>query len=104
MKQTSQTGIIDKTHGGISSQGVNWLGSMGTQCLLVEAYEHDFWKLITQRTLNTKYLTSQEYYNSKIAADIMYNEQRHIVSVFKEYLIFDDFSEYLKRFYSFKEA
>jgi len=34
----------------------------------------------------------------------MYNEQRHIVSVFKEYLIFDDFSEYLKRFYSFKEA
>ena len=51
-----------------------------------------------------KYLTSQEYYNSKIAADIMYNEQRHIVSVFKEYLIFDDFSEYLKRFYTFKEA
>ena len=34
----------------------------------------------------------------------MYNEQRHIVSVFKEYLIFDDFSEYLKRFYSLKEA
>jgi hypothetical protein len=29
----------------------------------------------------------------------MYNEQRHIVSVFKEYLIYDDFSEYLKRFY-----
>lgn len=34
----------------------------------------------------------------------MYNEQRHIVSIFKEYLIFDDFSEYLKRFYTFKEA
>jgi hypothetical protein len=34
----------------------------------------------------------------------MYNEQRHIVSVFKEYLIFDDFSEYLKRFYSRKES
>ena len=29
----------------------------------------------------------------------MYNEGRHIVSVFKDYLIFDDFSEYLKRFY-----
>ena len=26
------------------------------------------------------------------------------MSVFKEYLIFDDFSEYLKRFYTFKEA
>ena len=34
----------------------------------------------------------------------MYNEQRHIVSVFKEYLIFDDFSEYLKRFYTRKES
>lgn len=34
----------------------------------------------------------------------MYNEPRHIVSVFKEYLIFDDFSEYLKRFYTEKEA
>ena len=29
----------------------------------------------------------------------MYNEPRHIVSIFKDYLIFDDFSEYLKRFY-----
>ena len=65
------------TGGGISlSQGgVNWLGSiMGTQALLVETHEHEFWKRVTQRTLNTKYLTSQEYYNSKIAADIMYNE------------------------------
>ena len=29
----------------------------------------------------------------------MYNENRHIVSIFKDYLIFDDFSEYLKRSY-----
>lgn len=34
----------------------------------------------------------------------MYNENRHIVSVFKDYLIFDDFSEYLKRFYKDSEA
>jgi len=34
----------------------------------------------------------------------MYNENRHIVSVFKDYLIFDDFSEYLKRFYMSEEA
>ena len=40
----------------------------------METYEHDFWKALTQKALNTKYLTSQEYYNSKIAADIMYNE------------------------------
>jgi len=49
-------------------------------------------------------MTSQEYYNSKVSADIMYNEQRHIVSIFKEYLIYDDFSEYLKRFYTHQEA
>jgi len=34
----------------------------------------------------------------------MYNEPRHIVTVFKDYLIFDDFSEYLKRFYVKNEA
>jgi hypothetical protein len=34
----------------------------------------------------------------------MYNENRHKVSVFKDYLIFDDFSEYLKRYYRDQEA
>lgn len=34
----------------------------------------------------------------------MYNEQQHIVVVFKDYLIFDDFSEYLKRFYARNES
>lgn len=34
----------------------------------------------------------------------MYNESRHIVSIFKDYLIFDDFSEYLKRSYKNFEA
>ena len=34
----------------------------------------------------------------------MYNENRHIVSVFKDYLIFDDFSEYLKRSYRAPES
>jgi predicted O-linked N-acetylglucosamine transferase (SPINDLY family) len=34
----------------------------------------------------------------------MYNEPRHMVSVFKDFLIYDDFSEYLKRMYSKGEA
>lgn len=34
----------------------------------------------------------------------MYNEPRHIVSVFKDYLIYDDFSEYLKREYKMIES
>ena len=31
--------------------------------------------------------------------DLIYNEQAHIVSVFKDYLILDDINEFLKRFY-----
>eukprot|EP00350_Pseudokeronopsis_sp_OXSARD2_P012698 CAMPEP_0170552194 /NCGR_PEP_ID=MMETSP0211-20121228/10114_1 /TAXON_ID=311385 /ORGANISM="Pseudokeronopsis sp., Strain OXSARD2" /LENGTH=137 /DNA_ID=CAMNT_0010859769 /DNA_START=1110 /DNA_END=1523 /DNA_ORIENTATION=+ len=54
--------------------------------------------------LNKKYLTSREYYNVKIINDIIYNENTHIVSVFKDYLIFDDVSEFLKRFYSKLES
>ena len=47
----------------------------------------------------TGYLTSADFYAAKVSSDIMYNEPRHVVSVFKEYLIFDDLSEYLYGFY-----
>lgn len=40
----------------------------------------------------------------KIINDIIYNEQTNVVSVFKDYLIFDDISEFLKRFYMVAEA
>lgn len=56
------------------------------------------------KSLKDKYLTSLDYYHSKCAADIMYNEPRHIVSIFKDFLIYDDFSEYLKRYYTYTEA
>jgi hypothetical protein len=59
---------------------------------------------IIKLNLEKKYLTSREYYNVKIINDIIYNEQTHIVSVFKDYLIFDDISEFLKRHYSRPEA
>lgn len=55
---------------------------------------------IIKLNLEKKYLTSREYYNVKIINDIIYNEQTHIVSVFKDYLIFDDISEFLKRYYN----
>lgn len=57
-----------------------------------------------KRNLEKKYLTSREYYNVKIINDVIYNEQTHIVSVFKDYLIFDDISEFLKRYYNKTEA
>lgn len=59
---------------------------------------------VIKLNLNKKYLTSREYYNVKIINDIIYNEQTHIVSVFKDYLIFDDISEFLKRFYNKLES
>ena len=57
-----------------------------------------------KKNLEKKYLTSREYYNSKVISDIIYNENTNIVSVFKDYLILDDISEFLKRFYSKNES
>lgn len=39
-----------------------------------------------------------------IINDIIYNEKAHIVAVFKDYLIYDDTSEFLKRFYKHQES
>ena len=41
----------------------------------------------------------EEFQNLKVINDLIYNEQAHIVSVFKDYLILDDINEFLKRFY-----
>jgi hypothetical protein len=49
-------------------------------------------------------LTSREYYNSKVVSDIIYNENTNIVSIFKDYLILDDISEFLKRIYAKQES
>lgn len=54
--------------------------------------------------LERKYLTSRDYYNVKVVNDIIYNENTHIVSVFKDYLIYDDVSEFMKRFYDEEES
>ena len=55
------------------------------------------------KNLERKYLTSRDYYNSKVITDIVYNENTNLVSVFKDYLIFDDVSEFLKRYYYSEE-
>ena len=67
------------------------------QCSKIEEAKTNF--QIIKENLEKKYLTSREYYNIKVVNDIIYNETTHIVSVFKDYLIFDDVSEFLKRFY-----
>ena len=59
---------------------------------------------IITASLGRKYLTTRESYNTKVVSDIIYNENTHIVSVFKDYLIYDDISEFLKRFYATRET
>ena len=43
------------------------------------------------------------YYNIKIINDILYNEKTHYVEQFKEFLIYEDYNEFLKRFYKNEE-
>lgn len=40
----------------------------------------------------------------KIVNDLIYNENTHVVSIFKDYLILDDINEFLKREYSQEET
>lgn len=40
-----------------------------------------------------------EFENLKVVNDLIYNEQSHVVSIFKDYLILDDINEFLKRYY-----
>ena len=61
-------------------------------------------KEVIQNNLEQKYLTSKEYYNTKIVNDVIYNENTNVVSIFKDYLIFDDVSEFLKWWYTKKEC
>jgi hypothetical protein len=61
-------------------------------------------KSFIQEQLENKYLTSKDFYNAKVINDIMYNEQNKIVALFKDSLIFDDLSEFLKRQYRKDES
>ena len=46
-----------------------------------------------------KYNVTIDSYNKKIITDIIYDERKHIVSEFKNYLLWDERSDFLKRFY-----
>lgn len=59
---------------------------------------------VIQSNLSKKYLTSRDSYNAKVINDIVYNESTRIVCIFKDYLIYDDTSEFLKRFYANHES
>lgn len=73
------------------------------ECCHLCQKKNDPHKLIA-KNLNQKYLTGMDYYNVKVVNDVIYNDTTHLVSVFKDYLIYDDISEFLKRYYNQTEA
>ena len=49
------------------------------------------------------YQTNKDFYNIKIINEIISNENSHIVAEFKDFLIKDDYSEFIQKFYKKKE-
>lgn len=60
--------------------------------------------LIIKKNLLSSIKKSEENNEIKIINDIIFNENTHIVSIFKDYLIHDDTTEFLKRFYKSSES
>ena len=54
--------------------------------------------------LQKKYKNTPLDYQMNIINDIIYNEKTHIVTIFKDYLIYDDNNEFFKRFYKSYES
>ena len=60
---------------------------------------------IINAQLNAKTAKMQtEFLNMKVVNDLIYNEQAHLVTLFKDYLIHDDINEFLKRPYTQAES
>lgn len=53
--------------------------------------------------LISKYQGTKTRFQRNIITNIIYNEKSHIVAMFKDFLILDDSSEFLKRFYKTRE-
>lgn len=57
----------------------------------------------TPKILKTIFSNLEEYntnlnkYNIKIINDIIYDEKKHLVCMFKDYLLWDENSDFLKR-------
>ena len=51
-----------------------------------------------------KYCISAKTYNQYIINDIIFDHRNHIVAVFKNYLLWDETSEFLKRYYPKKDV
>ena len=61
-------------------------------------------EIYISKSFQYKYKLNNIYYLSSIINNIIYNEKTHLVAKFKDYLIIDDMSEFLKRYYGLKES
>ena len=61
-------------------------------------------KSYIQKLLYKKYFVSPISYQKNIIKNIIYDDRTRIVALFKEQLIINDTSEYMKRFYRKKES
>ena len=67
------------------------------------SYQSTF-SIFAFRSMLSKYNSTFSSYNTNIINNIIYNEKSHIVALFKDYLILDDTSEFLKRYYTHRES
>ena len=54
--------------------------------------------------LYKKYQTTQKIINTYIIDNLIFNEKTHVVSVFKDYLIYDDNYDFFRKFYKIDES
>ena len=63
---------------------------------------YKFFKKLEERArknLIKRYDKPSWFYNSKMINDILYNEKTHYVEMFKEYLLYEDYNEFLRQYY-----
>jgi len=98
-----------------SNPGPAWTSRIDPKIQSMNSNKSTICKLCTKkftdlRKLSNDYLyvayegKTQKTYNVNIVNDIVFNAQTHIVAVFKDYLIFDDIIEFLKKSYESNEV
>ena len=59
---------------------------------------------IIHKRFHRLYLRDEDFYNIKIIDEIISNDSSHIVAEFKDFLIKDDYSEFIQKFFNKKES
>ena len=67
-------------------------------------FNNNYSQIFKKKLYNKYSINLQSKYNICIIKNILLNRKSHIVSTFKDSLLFDDFSEFLKRFYKSRES